>query len=52
MTNEKIEAIMTEAVEALARWAASQPTVTRVEAETDPENIASQKVLQEKYEAI
>ena len=36
---------MTEAVEALARWAASQPTVTRVEAETDPENIASQKVL-------
>ena len=35
----------TEAVNALVRWAVSQPRVTRVEAETDPENIASQKVL-------
>lgn len=35
----------TEAVSALVRWAVSQPSVTRVEAETDPENIASQKVL-------
>lgn len=36
---------MTEAVAALARWALSQPGVTRVEAETEPDNIASQRVL-------
>lgn len=35
----------TEAVNALVHWAVSQPSVTRVEAETEPENIASQKVL-------
>ncbi len=37
---------MTEAVTAMARWAASQPAVTRVEAETEPQNEASQRVLQ------
>ena len=35
----------TEAVNALVHWAVSQPSVTRVEAETEPENIASQKVI-------
>ena len=30
---------------ALVHWAVSQPSVTRVEAETEPENIASQKVI-------
>ncbi len=34
-----------EAVSALVRWAARQPRVRRVEAETDPDNIASQRVL-------
>lgn len=37
---------MTEAVTAMAEWASNQPGVTRVEAETDPDNIASKKVLQ------
>ncbi len=36
---------MTEAVKAITAWAFSQPGVTRIEAETTPENIASQKVL-------
>lgn len=36
---------MTEAVRAIAGWALSQPDVTRVEAETEPQNLASQKVL-------
>ena len=35
----------TEAVCAVTRWAAKQPGVLRVEAETDPENLASQNVL-------
>ena len=35
----------TEAVCAVTRWAAKQPGVLRVEAETDPENTASQNVL-------
>ena len=36
---------MTETVKAVCAWALSQPGVTRVEAETAPENLASQKVL-------
>ena len=35
----------TEAVRAAVTWAASQPGVGRIEAETEPDNIASQKVL-------
>jgi len=36
----------TEAVNALAAWALRQPGVKRVEAETDPDNAASQRVLE------
>ena len=36
---------MTEAVKAIVAWALTQQGVTRVEAETDPDNTASQKVL-------
>ena len=36
---------MTEAVKAMTKWALGQEGVTRVEAETTPENKASQKVL-------
>ena len=36
---------MTEAVIAITEWALSQDGVKQVEAETDAENIASQKVL-------
>lgn len=36
---------MTEAVAAMVAWALEQPHVTRVEAETDPDNVASQRVL-------
>ena len=35
----------TEAVRAAVEWALQQPGVTRVEAETEPENAASQRVL-------
>ena len=35
----------TEAVDAAVAWAAQQPGVTRIEAETEPDNIPSQKVL-------
>lgn len=38
--------LTTEAVIAMTKWAAEQPGVLHIEAETDPENIASQKVLQ------
>lgn len=37
---------MTEAVMAVCAWALRQNGVTRVEAETDPNNLASQKVLE------
>ncbi len=37
--------LMTEAVTAMAKWASNQPGVFCVEAETDPDNIASQRVL-------
>lgn len=37
---------MTEAVRAMAAWAASQPGVTRVEAETEAGNGASRRVLE------
>lgn len=37
--------LMTEAVTAMAIWASKQPGVKRVEAETEPGNIASQRVL-------
>ncbi len=36
---------MTEAVRKIAEWALSQPAVKRLEAETDPGNQASQKLL-------
>lgn len=36
---------MTETVLAMVQWALAQPGVTRVEAETEPENRASQRVL-------
>lgn len=36
----------TEAVTAASAWAAAQPGVTRVEAETEPDNAASQRVLE------
>ncbi len=36
---------MTEAVKAITKWAISQEGVTRVEAETSPDNTASQRVL-------
>lgn len=36
---------MTEAVKVIAQWALAQDGVTRVEAETAPDNTASQKVL-------
>lgn len=36
----------TEAVAAAVEWALAQPGVTRVEAETDPNNKASQRVLE------
>ena len=36
----------TEAVEAAVDWALKQPGVCRVEAETDPENKSSQRVLE------
>ena len=37
--------LMTEAVSAVVRWAAAQPGVLTIEAETAPDNIASQRVL-------
>ena len=36
----------TEAVIAMTKWAFAQPGVLRIEAETEPDNIASQRVLQ------
>lgn len=36
----------TEAVRAMTEWAAAQPGVCVMEAETDPDNIASQRVLE------
>ena len=36
---------MTEAVKVITEWALSQESVKQVEAETDAENTASQKVL-------
>lgn len=36
---------MTEAVKRVSAWALTQPGVARVEAETDPANAASQRVL-------
>lgn len=38
--------LATEAVTAMAEWAITQPSVLRIEAETEPENPASQRVLQ------
>lgn len=35
----------TEAVSAIAKWASTQEGVKRVEAETEPSNVASQRVL-------
>lgn len=37
---------MTEAVIAMTQWANMQPGVKKVEAETDPDNKASQRVLE------
>ena len=36
---------MTEALEAVCKWAVLQPRVKRIEAETAPENNASRRVL-------
>ena len=36
---------MTEAIKTISEWALSQKDVTRIEAETDPDNKASQRVL-------
>lgn len=36
----------TEMVEAITKWALSQPGVSRIEAETDLNNLASQRVLE------
>ena len=36
---------VTDAVNALTAWALAQPGVTEVRAETDPDNVASQRVL-------
>ena len=38
--------LMTEAVAAMVRWASQQPGVLSVEAETEPDNIASRRVLE------
>lgn len=38
--------LMTEAVSAVVRWASRQPEVRSIEAETAPDNIASQRVLE------
>ena len=38
--------LMTEAVKAMVSWALEQPRVRQIQAETDPGNRASQKVLQ------
>lgn len=38
--------LMTEAVSAIVRWASEQPGVLFIEAETEPDNIASQRVLE------
>ena len=37
---------MTEAVTVMSRWASEQTGVNHVEAETDPDNMASQRVLE------
>lgn len=39
------QGMATEAVNAAAAWALQQPGVTRVEAETEPDNVPSQRVL-------
>lgn len=36
---------MTEAVRAITEWALSQNKVSRVEAETDPDNLPSKRIL-------
>ena len=36
----------TEAVKAILEWALNKPNVTAVEAETEPENVASKRVLE------
>jgi [ribosomal protein S5]-alanine N-acetyltransferase len=38
--------LATEAVSAAVRWASEQPGVLRIEAETEPDNRASQRVLE------
>ena len=47
-TNEEYEGqgYMTEAVLAVVHWAAAQDGVKQIEAETDPDNAASQRVLE------
>lgn len=38
--------LMTEAVSAIVYWSSEQPGVLTIEAETEPDNIASQRVLE------
>jgi len=40
------QGLMTEAVLAMVLWASAQPGVSSIEAETDPGNLASQRVLE------
>jgi len=40
------QGLMTEAVTAVVRWAAEQPGIAAIEAETEPDNVASQRVLE------
>ena len=46
LEDHQSQGFATEAVDAVVAWALQQPAVTRVEAETEPNNRASQRVLE------